>query len=834
MEDSIAAWNHRLTDLARARGSVRLVNCLLREDAKSALPASTVLEFLQLGPAAEGAFLRIPNMGKRTFWELCELVSIFRERNGLADIPASVPEEADKSANLIGSDGQGASETLGDIVLAFSTNTRLRSAISSSSGAAFASLSLADWRGLPEASRVRLVLMVGGLGMGAYLSLLEAIDAFEIAPDKLRAQALDDGAEPRGNVKPRALGYLDAYEEGIKVLGKRELKVLSARLQDQMTLAEIGFEMDVSRERIRQIEKRGLQRFARVYESLIDEGALRCLVADLWSQLSDGRVYISADSERRLQQKLSFPVLFIVTALFGSVRNALADVAIGFGRCWVYGIPRAELEETAEYVFSTLKKLRMPAVFSRLIAETGVDADLAECVLGRDDSFVLYRNVILEGPLTKRKIRLVSTLHLLVSDYESGPVRLMDLHQRYLTLYPSDPCSPRDILIVLQEYPRLFQRAGTFGWINLSVVVPLDSHRSNQGACFQQVPAVDVPGDDVFEAEAPAESSLFSILIDVLELAPLPYREVTNLVRERSSGKYAKGSVAALLASYPEFDFFAPGLIGLYRLRDEPEYISAGQEYLLESISIRQYVLAQLCGSPSLAYPCWNAQYLRNVVEWLYEEEKLSELGSLIDHIDFGAYGLSSRETVRYRSLARLTPARIELPDSPGLALDSIEIKHVVRAAWVAIHCKAFNWMAANRVSGERLDSYRRGPTLIRLLVALGILRPERAWYESHELGGNATNVLLEVMELMELSPDSSEESRGFWLYVDARFREFCQASPWPAATRHEFDTAIEAKIDAYSTSIERYFPTKKDGVTLENSSVDADSLDDFLLDQFL
>src|SRR5690606_1644097 len=116
----------------------------------------------------------------------------------------------------------------------------------------------------------------------------------------------------------------------------------------------------------------------------------------------------------------------------------------------------------------------LPQTYSKVLENSKLPDELLTLSLLVNSDCHQYKGIINKGFVSIRKRRLAEIWLLFGREFGNGPVRLMSLHQRYVELCPEDQCDSRDILIVMQEYPKLFQRAGSLGWIMLSDTCPLE------------------------------------------------------------------------------------------------------------------------------------------------------------------------------------------------------------------------------------------------------------------------------------------------------------------------------------------------------------------------
>jgi RNA polymerase sigma factor (sigma-70 family) len=580
-------WNTSIVELAVSEGSVRLKNSLLSAEEQGSLPANSIYEFVRLGDNPEKRFLRIPNFGAKSAQELVDIVRQYRHLQHLLDLPNDADIEASSPTSDSSNPEQldlniSATVTLSEIVEKFSDNNRLRNVfVANARLEPIYGLTLQEWETFSERRRKNMLFPLSGFGVLTYRALISAIQSFKQAnrdfPQYESTELLNEPSLVE--TLPQSRFHEPVFEHAIGLLDERSSKVLHMRYESGFTLEEVGKSFGLTRERIRQIEKKGLERFSRKYLSIVDPAELPWLFDKIWERIAGKHCFLrkSTFHEKSLDLPLSHRLSAI--AVYGSIRKMVSHFCVERKEVWVFGYDEDAISMTFKTVSEFLKQSPIPLILPWLSSEVNVDLSLVEAAIENDKRYVVHRNIVLESPLTLRKRRLVSLWHLLAQEYSSGPARLMDFHEAYLSENESDQCSARDLLIVMKDQPQLFQRAGSFGWLLLNPAIPL-----RDPSCLQPIEQSDEV-EEVSEQEVSFEyqdPSLRGLLVEILKDGPRPYKEIFESVRKRSGAGYSKGSVAALISSYPEFEFFAPGLIGLFRFRNDARHIEVGKSYLFQ------------------------------------------------------------------------------------------------------------------------------------------------------------------------------------------------------------------------------------------------------------
>jgi len=82
--------------------------------------------------------------------------------------------------------------------------------------------------------------------------------------------------------------------------------------------------------------------------------------------------------------------------------------------------------------------------------------------------------------------------------------------------------------------------------------------------------------------------------------------------------------------------------------------------------------------------------------------------------------------------------------DPPRLDEQSPDLEEVFAVAMYAYAAGSVHWMAANRVTGHRIDA-QPIVSVLALLVGAGVLMPAKNWQGSHKIGSQAAHFLISL-----------------------------------------------------------------------------------------
>lgn len=862
-----------LTELTAATSSARLYNSLQMAERLDILPAKTAIEFAALGPKALRLFMRIPNMGRKTFQELEDIVSNYLAFSNPTETHSEVSQDIAEQPGGCAVDHT----TLFQIVKAYSEDRRLINIFSSSEENPITKTSVDDWRSMPERVKRLTFFCLKGFGERSFDELQRAVSRYEVdsangvnkfdkgeaitlhiedatsisdivlnyckdgrlknfcqnievkhplfgmtvkdwltTPEDIRSSsflaigslgkksleelnnAISDYLNDLGNNEPEANNCSDIcsankfetllkrneyiVDKILQDMSPRKRDILKYRYYESHTLEEVGKTFNVTRERIRQIEKKALRQFASFYKTNFGPDIEEMLFNVIWEDISFNGTYLAKRELSEKKNVIKDHLKIACAALSGSIALLISKFTIEMDLYWIHGFNKNEVDESLKKVSAAINLANLPLHIRQLTVTPPLPEGLLDISLKLLPTFNTYKGIINKGPLTIRKKRLVELWLIIAQEYEGGPAQLMDLHTRYLKYCPTDQCTARDMHIVLAEYPHVFQKAGTLGWILLSNVSPLESPGgiNEPGTSPQDEHSIPHTNESTI--------TLKSVMEDTLLNSPMTYKEIFETVRRRSSGAYSKGSIAALLSMYPEFDFFGPGVIGLHEKQFDENYIRKAQALLLQDIPIRQFILSKIAGAPLVTYPAWNEHFFSLLVAELQKREDRASLGTLLEHIDFSADEIREK---RYEEFRRNIGERISLPEWSGTTLEGLTTARIIRSAWLANKLRGFNWILGNRVTGERLDSLRKGPNIVMLLVAIGILDPDGVWFRSKNATTDSANIVLELTDIYRLPANSD---RAFWRYLYEKASNHSPQGCLTATRKSELLSLLEEK----------------------------------------
>ena len=235
--------------------SERLRNVLLFESRQGTLPYETIEEYLKAGETAKAEFKKIPNIGRKSVSELDSIILKFSNNELQSNIINDIPERKINTR-------------ISELIQYNNVSTRLNNTLNNQLNMKLLSeLTVDDYFNDPITTREKLSFLknVGS----KTISELESIITEYVTGNNVLDKEIFENNETNKKELEGLNGLGKSREERdsnfgniIKnILTNKEYEVICLRAIDGLTLEEIGTKKNVTRERIRQIEKKGKDKF---------------------------------------------------------------------------------------------------------------------------------------------------------------------------------------------------------------------------------------------------------------------------------------------------------------------------------------------------------------------------------------------------------------------------------------------------------------------------------------------------------------------------------------------------------------------------------------------
>lgn len=506
------------------------------------------------------------------------------------------------------------------------------------------------------------------------------------------------------------------------------------------TLEEIGAGSGVTRERIRQLEKRGLGDLRTLARRVGLRPALDADAARAWNALADGDDLVTDQEFAAFRRSVPGAVQLALEILGLDLSTWLSEVSRRYEHGWLAAHrDPAGVDEVVAVLDANAEGLLLPRALHEL-GLPGSRLDMEAALLVGRGHRTLHGYLVDGRTGTRRRRALVA--HAVLAR-TPGPVPLVDLLRAYHSAAPSDPCSTRDLTIVMSDAPHLFLEVSEGRWAAIG------------GA--GEIPAGGRPRETDAPEEVAAEQDFTNATAIRDELARTGPQALAALMdnpkrylpRDRSHN-----SVQPTLITRP--DLFARILPGVYSLWSQvpsrEEVISGDVPYLLDRQQARMFAMARRAQEPWGTFPLWSPEAEYRLCRWAVREGATELTRSLLAMASVGLWPLDGADKALWRDRAQ-TAGRYDLVGTIRQNVFAVrpELDRVLAALVDLAASGRTSWMTLNRVDGRHVAS-QVGCSLLATLLLCGAVHPtdssaESAWQLQHTVSHGRTDELRTALE---------------------------------------------------------------------------------------
>ncbi|WP_395943312.1 sigma factor-like helix-turn-helix DNA-binding protein [Brevundimonas sp.] len=576
-----------------------------------------------------------------------------------------------------------------------------------------------------------------GLDEGQRLALAEVlgIDAAELESEP---DLWDEVHELQQATTVETQDLIRILDLAIGQLSSRDAEVLAFRFppdfSQEKTLEEIGAIYAITRERVRQIE----QRAVRVVRTLLPAEVLANLLRlwrDGWSYLTANNDVLRRSELHRARQSLDGRILLAFEIAGIDLVTYLDAVAYSFPAGW---LGRDGDEQAVSALAAELPGQLATKALPRPVHDFG-HLEIARSALLLTQDLVLSGGYVFER-LSARPRRMANA-HALLSG-ATQPVAILDLHYSYRKAFDQDRCSPRDLVIVMEEAPHLFIETAEAYWSAAGEGATRPLQRGSPNGAPD-----DVEDDASGEAQTEVDGTVAGAIRDELaRTGPQSIGRLMNAAHRILPPGRSKHSIGPILIGRPDlFERVLPGVYGLVGETPTAETLARGSApYLLDATQARLLAYGRRAKEPWGTYPLWIPEAEMRLCGWARREGPEEVYRSLLAVADVDAWPASTEARLEWRDLQR-RHGRYDLISSlrEELVYERIPVDRILAALLDLTAMRQTNWLRLNRILRGRIDSQSSCGLLV-VLTALGAITPpatdeESPWQLPHPATSDAS-----------------------------------------------------------------------------------------------
>lgn len=502
------------------------------------------------------------------------------------------------------------------------------------------------------------------------------------------------------------------------------------------TLEQIGADHNVTRERIRQIEKKALGALSVTAKLMPIKECLAAFGDKAWTSLGGKKGYLSQNDIKNIRE---LPAEFIFLSDVAGV--TLEGWLDSYGARWESGwcskaIDIAELDAIAYSIEEELKGKPLPRPCPRhgSLFEIDLTAVVVELKLGKR----LYNGYILEAERCTLNLRRVVELHSLFGA-DARPIDAAQLASKLSAKSGNPSISIRYISEIMSRYPHLFLEADDAAWFGLAAKAYSDA-----AIVYAPLPSFEPDVEDLEDDNF----TMAGFIKGILErTGPMKLSDIVAEAQKTLPSDRSIASVGPTIITHREV--FVRALPGLYCLHQaipsDDELVLRPPAYLVNEEQARLYAFGRKAGEPWGTFPLWSPAAEAVLCSWARQNAGASILQSLVSVATFDAWPVDADERQAWKDFAKKRPARFLLHFQPreGIGYALPKLDRLLAACLEAQASGQFNWMVGNRILKRPVYSHMSAG-LMALMCSLDVLKLEQDghWQSPHSCSSNIGHLI--------------------------------------------------------------------------------------------
>lgn len=534
------------------------------------------------------------------------------------------------------------------------------------------------------------------------------------------------------------LDLSEIVHQSLHSLKDRQREVLTKRYgllgYHPMTLEEIAAELNVTRERVRQIEKAGIMRvkYNRAFSAARE--ALEEKKDAVWSILSKSRAYLPrSSSQKDLKQALPGEIRFVIDCFYGSITEWLEVNACKSTNLWYSSnYADSELCDLVSKVDNHIDSMYLPMPLQTLSEQIGCDKDLLELAVQWDGNKIIYEDYVCDV-IDLYTMRSIHLHRMLIEQYPNTIVTISKLIAEYNRMN-TNKCSRTDLEMTLSAAPHLFVRVGDVGWCAIG------GYNTSVGRRDEGYGASGGDGghaEETTESSPLEETNIVSIIRDYLKRnGPARFSDLGAYLRDLAGqGPAVNGAAQILTHPGNELFLLAGGLYGLWEETGCRLSTRTVLKQLLTPKVCKRYVLSRYAGEKADVNAKWLYAMEREWCIWAEREDQPELFASLLYVSEPGSWPASAQDRAEWLAKKEnMGSYRFESsPGDVGGELTPALTDVLVLLKYLNDH-QEINWIRTNALLG-RLFGDKGSCGELAVLIGLKALAPAENWQKLHCAG---------------------------------------------------------------------------------------------------
>lgn len=587
-------------------------------------------------------------------------------------------------------------------------------------------------------------------------------------PFYLRDSIIAHAGQPTGRIHSPDL-FIEAVRSRLK---PREQLVIEQRFgvgsNRISTLEEVGSQLNVTRERIRQIEKKALLRIR-------NDSPFRAVVRHFIS-VSEGPIadlFFGTNHYVGDEARVSGVYSLALGVCFDSNEEYLHRLYTRIGKVWYRylgdDIVRSIIDDIKKLLQSDAEFFYIGSILNKHSVTTEA---ITACINDIDSQCFAQGNYLFRGVAGAKRKRTADILEFFSSSLANRQFTLLEL-LAYFRLHLNDQVSnARLIGMVLHELKGHTLNLKYYGWINLRL---LGHNTHSENFVLREALSANFLSTE-YQQELDKGEGLHARALKHLDQNGIVNQKNADDAFTTVYPEYSKGSFSVTTVTNPFVTKYAPGICGTIEAGLDGDSLSAARNLLLNTSSVGAYISSKEAGAPAVEFPLWDEEMEISWARMLRDNTDNDLLGHLLAVSQINSWAIDEDEKAYWLSLkSRMTPASPYTNIAVSLREKFITTEHLFRVLLTFFLLEHAHWINLNQALGWVVGAKR---VLLPLAIAArcGWIDPNPLWYRPHTISDKGKQLLL---HLIGLRGDNSVLPISAFQIADEKLEENAELPEW-------------------------------------------------------